>query len=62
MKINEIIRKKRREKEISQTQLAEYANVDQSSISRFESGRGGISSKTLDKLFQILDIDILKLF
>ena len=58
MNIHEICRKKRREMEMTQSRLAEYAGTNQSTIANFESGRTGISSKTLDRIFNALGIDI----
>ncbi len=58
MNINELCRKKRREMEMSQSDLAEQADTTQSTIANFESGRTGISSKTLDKILNALSIDL----
>lgn len=51
-------RKKRRLLEISQTKLANTVGINQASITNFENGRNGLSSKTLDKILNALSIDV----
>ena len=58
MKINKLCRRKRREMELSQSRLAEYIGVNQSTIASFESGRSGVSTKTLDKILNTLGIEL----
>ena len=58
MNLHEICRKKRREINMSQSRLAEYTSIDQAAISKFENGRGGISMKSVQKIIDILEINI----
>ena len=41
---------------LSQKELAFRVDVNQTTISNFESGRAGLSSKTLDKIIDVLGI------
>lgn len=58
MKFHELVKKKRKEKGLSQTELAEKVESRQSTISEFESGKAGINSKLLELIFNELDIKI----
>lgn len=58
MKINEICREQRRRLEMSQAELCELSGTNRTSIVHFESGKSSIASKTLDKIFSTLGIEL----
>jgi len=58
MKIHELCRQKRRAMNLSQSRLAEYTGVNQSTIANFEQGKTGISSATLEKILNTLGIEL----
>ena len=58
MTINEICRRKRREMDLTQSRLAEYVGVTKGQISHFELGRSGVSSKTLEKIIDVLGLEL----
>lgn len=58
MSINEKCRKKRREIELSQKELADQIGVNQSTIASFESGRSGLSVQNLEKILDVLKIEL----
>ena len=60
MKINQFCQAKRREFGISQKDLAAALNIRIATISDFETGKSGISSRTLDEMFPILGIDLIQ--
>lgn len=61
VKIGEIIREKRLDKGLSQTELARMARIKQPDISKIESGKINITLETLLRLCKILDIKELSL-
>ena len=61
MTLHEICRKKRRDIDMTQATLSEFSGVDQRAISQFERGKGGVSTKKLNEIFRVLDIDLSKL-
>ena len=56
------IKKIRKAKNITQSQLAELLGMEVKSLSLIETGKGFISAKTLDKLLCILDVTPDELF
>ncbi len=56
--IHETVREKRRKLEMSQETLAGLAGTNRTSIVNFENGRSGVSSKTLERIFKALDINL----
>lgn len=58
MKFHELVKKKRKEKGLSQTELAERVESKQPTISDFEKGKAGINSRLLELIFTELDIKI----
>jgi transcriptional regulator with XRE-family HTH domain len=56
------IREKRIEQKMSQNQLAFEAGVTREFVNKVESGKYNISVKNLEKLAQILEIEIKDLF
>jgi transcriptional regulator with XRE-family HTH domain len=58
MTIRELVATKRKEKGISQSELAEKVGVRTATISDYETGKFGISADTLEKVFKVLDIRI----
>lgn len=56
--IHETVREKRRKLEMSQKELARLAGTNRTSIVNFENGRSGVSSKTLEKIFEVLEIEL----
>jgi transcriptional regulator with XRE-family HTH domain len=58
MKINEFCRAKRKENGISQKELAAAIGARIATLSDFENGKSGISSKTLDQIFPLLGISL----
>lgn len=61
IKIGKIIREKRLDKGLSQTDLARMARIKQPDISKIESGKINITLETLLRLCKILDIKELSL-
>ncbi len=62
MTINQLgdtIRESRHNKNISQEQLSKASNVAIKSIHSIELGKGNPSIKTLGKLLQILDLELI---
>lgn len=60
IKLNELIKKKRKEKGFSQIELAKKIGTTQAIISNFENRKAGINSKLLELIFNELDIKIEK--
>lgn len=59
--ICELIKSKRKELGLKQTDLAEKAGVSQANISKIESGNAKGNTEHLKKLAEVLDIDISSL-
>lgn len=57
IKIGQLIRKKRKEKEISQEKLALLCNIDRSYLGRIERGEVNITILKLYEISTILDAD-----
>lgn len=57
-KIGQTIKTRRKELEITQTILAELAEVSKNTIYKLERGEGNTSIKTLRKLLEILGMEI----
>lgn len=57
-KIGVLINEARNKRGISQTELAKLSGIDQADISKIEMGLGNPTLKKLNKLFEILEIDI----
>jgi len=57
--INEIIRKKRLELGISQSDLASRIGARKATICEFENGKRGINSKTLELILKELRIELI---
>ena len=60
--LGENIKRIRHARGITQSQLADMLNIDVKSLSLIETGKGFISSKTLDKLIDILKISLQEFF
>ena len=58
MEPHKIARSKRRELDVTQAELAEMIGMSQATIQHFENGRSGVSSKTLEKILNVLDIKL----
>ena len=56
------IKKLRKIRNITQSELAEMLSMEVKSLSLIETGRGFVSSKTLDKLITILNVSPAELF
>ena len=52
------VRRERRLLEMTQQELADKVGVSQATIQHFENGRSGVSSKTLESIFKVLDINL----
>lgn len=61
VKIGEIIRKRRLEKNLTQLDLASRTGLNQPDISSIESGKKNITLETLLRLCKVLDIDNIPL-
>lgn len=62
MNVNQLgdtIRESRHRKNISQVELSKVSDVAIKSIHSIELGKGNPSLKTLDKLLQILDLELI---
>lgn len=59
--ISEIIKSKRKEMGLKQTDLAEQAGVSQANISKIESGKTNGDTDQLKRIAEVLDIDISSL-
>ncbi|MDC4554043.1 helix-turn-helix domain-containing protein [Acinetobacter sp. X9] len=57
IKIGQLIRKRRKEKEISQEKLALLCNIDRSYLGRIERGEVNITILKLYEISNILDAD-----
>ncbi len=60
-KYGEVIRRLRKEKELTQEQLGEKAGLDPKSIIQIEAGKRNPTIKTLQKIASALDVSISKL-
>ncbi|KKL70566.1 hypothetical protein LCGC14_2103650 [marine sediment metagenome] len=58
MEQHQIVRRKRRELEMTQQQLADRIGMSQAMIQHYENGRSGVSSKTLEKILNVLDLKL----
>lgn len=56
--LGEAIHQARREKHLTQVELAQHARVARGAIQKIESGRGDINVATLLRLLQILSLDL----
>lgn len=61
-RLGENIKKQRKEKKLTQFQLAEKADVSEDTIKSLEQGRTWLSEKTLSQITEALDIDVVQLF
>ena len=61
-RIGVIINKARNKRGISQTELARLSGIDQGDISKIEMGLGNPTLKKINKLFEILEIDIKPIY
>jgi HTH-type transcriptional regulator/antitoxin HipB len=53
------IRRQRKLKGLSQSQLGEKTNLRQATISELESGKGGVQLKTLTDVLAALDLELI---
>ena len=58
MKINELIQERRKAMGISQKDLSEKADIRVATLSDFEKGKSGLNSNTLEKIMEILNLEI----
>ena len=58
MEPHQIVRRKRRELEMSQQELADKIGMSQAMIQHYENGRSGVSSKTLDRILEVLELKL----
>lgn len=56
------IRRHRKERELTQVQLAEKVGIDQANITRLERGKQGFDSETIFNIAQALDCTLTELF
>jgi len=56
----EAIRDTRKEKDLTQKQIAELAGISQSHYNKIETGKTQPGSKLIDKLLSILNLKIIK--
>ncbi len=56
------IKQLRTTKNLTQNQLADKCNFEKSSISRIESGQTNLTLRSLHKISQALDIQLVELF
>ncbi len=61
-RLGENIKRIRKQKKLTQYQLAEKADVSEDTIKSLEQGRTWCSDKTLSQITESLDIDVVKLF
>ncbi|MDV7414034.1 helix-turn-helix transcriptional regulator [Acinetobacter baumannii] len=61
IKIGQLIRQKRKEKQISQEKLALLCNIDRSYLGRIERGEVNITILKLYEISEVLDIDAKEL-
>ena len=61
-RIGVIINEARNKRGISQTELARLSGIDQGDISKIEMGLGNPTLKKINKLFEILEIDIKPIY
>lgn len=61
-KIGQKIRRFRKQRGMSQEQVADYLNITQSTYSRIENGESRTWSEYLDKLCEVLEIEPEELF
>ena len=54
----EIIKKKRKELGLSQSQLAEKVGIIQVTLSNYETGKSELGADKLEKIFEILNIKV----
>ena len=62
MSFGKIIKKLRRERGFSQEKLAEMLNISQRTLSGIECGNNFLTSQTMDKILEVLDISPDELF
>jgi XRE family transcriptional regulator, regulator of sulfur utilization len=62
MNLGKAIKELRKQKELSQSQLAELVEISQTSLSQIESGQKRPSSKNLKKISSVLEISEPMLF
>lgn len=61
-RLGENIRQLRKSKKLTQSQLAEKADVSEDTIKSLEQGRTWCSDRTLSQITNALEIDVVKLF
>ena len=61
-RLGENIKHLRKNKKLTQFELAEKANVSEDTIKSLEQGRTWCSDKTLSQITEALEIDVVKLF
>ena len=57
---SEQIRKVIADSGITRYEIAKRTDIEQSALSRFMSGKRGLSTSTLDKLAELLDLEVVK--
>lgn len=60
MKLHERIKQERLNKNISSNEIADMCEVDRSTLQRFENGKNGIRSQLLQKVCDVLDLELSK--
>ena len=58
MELNEVMKKRRKELEISQLDLAEMAEVSLATVKDFERGKGNPSLNTVKRILMVLVMEI----
>ena len=58
MELNEVMKKRRKELEISQLDLAEMAEVSLATVKDIERGKGNPSLATVKKIIEVLGMEI----
>lgn len=57
--LHKLIEKRRIEKGLTQTQFGEKVKLTQRAVSRFENGIQGINSKTIELIFEVLEMKVI---
>jgi len=58
MDFREIIKKKRKEFDLTQKQLAKEIGITQAAFSRYETGKSELGADKLERIFEILKIKV----
>ena len=59
MSIGKLIRELRKERGLTQVELAEYSGVTFSTINKIENEKGGVKLETVEKVLAVLGYDLV---